>query len=260
MIPLAKIPRLPVPAETVVRFGLALVLGGTLILSGCITMAARGPDRVPRFRPRAESAQVGLPVSSGVPSGIRPAVSGTGTVASATVVSTNTGGNPTAEVVRVAGRRELKEGDKVLVHFRSIPNPESVNYVIDDRGEVNLPHIGKVRVAGRSTSEAETMIQQAYVDGGIYKKITVIIVAQEDEYFVRGEVKREGRYPMSGDLSLLQAITTAGGYTEYADPTKINIIRGAEVIVVNLQKVEQLKEKDVSLKPGDIVVVKRRWL
>lgn len=155
--------------------------------------------------------------------------------------------------------RVLKRGDKLVISLRGIPNPEEIQNVIDDNGNVTLPLIGSVRFEGKTQAEAERAVERAYVEGGYYRKIDAIVVAQDDEYFVQGEVQRPGRYPLSGELTLLQAVSAAGGYTDYANPKRIRIRRGGDARRFNARRIERRRETDPLIRRGDIVVVPRRW-
>ena len=87
----------------------------------------------------------------------------------------------------------------------------------------------------------------------------MIVVPEPEECFIRGEVKLEGRYQIKGDLTLLQAIATADGYTDYAERSKISIMReGKKAMVYDATKIEKRKIPDPLIKPGDIIVVPRR--
>ena len=153
--------------------------------------------------------------------------------------------------------RVLKRGDKVVIYLRDIPKPDEIKAELDANGGVNLPLIGTIQIEGKTTTQATDLIQKAYVAGGFYRKISVIVTVEEDEYFVMGEVKREGRYPLSRDLTLLQAIVTAGGYTDYAKKVKVEIIRGRNVNVYNCDRIEERKDQDPLIQPGDVVRVPR---
>ena len=156
--------------------------------------------------------------------------------------------------------QRLARGDAVLLYLRGIPNPEDINDMVDSLGNVTLPLIGKVRVEGLTTAEAEATIEKLYIDGDIYKSIDVIMVAKEGEYFVRGEVKREGKYPVRGELTLLQAVAEAGGYTDFAKDTEIKVIRGDHDMTYNARRIETRRDSDPVIKAGDIVIVpRRRW-
>ena len=155
--------------------------------------------------------------------------------------------------------RYIKRGDELTIFLTGIPHPQELVYVVDDRGFVNLPLIGSVSVDGKSTAETETLIERAYIRGGYYKKINIIVVPQKEEYFVQGEVRRQDKYFLSGDLSLLQAISEAGGYTPYANRKKIKVIRDGNGVFYNGKEIEEGKQEDPIIKAGDIIVVWRRW-
>ena len=155
--------------------------------------------------------------------------------------------------------RRLRPGDRVSISKLGIPQPEETRDVVDDRGCVNLSYIGRIKIEGLTTAEAEEAIEQAYIQGGYYRKITVLVVAQEDMYFVRGEVRQPGKYPLSAGVTLLRAITTAGGYTDFANPRKISVFRGDKVYRYNAEKIEKLEAEDPAIGPDDVIVVERKW-
>ena len=62
-----------------------------------------------------------------------------------------------------------------------------------------------------TTSEAEEMIKRKYIDEGYYTKITVIIVAEQQVFYVYGFVMQKGSFPHRAGLTLSQAVGAAGG-------------------------------------------------
>jgi len=158
--------------------------------------------------------------------------------------------------------RYLNRGDRIVVELRGIPVPEKIVGEVDELG-LNMPLIGRVRIDGKTTFDAEKLIERAYIDGGYYTKINVMVNKQEDEYFVTGEVNKQDKYMMTGDRTLIQAITSAGGYTDFAKRNKVKIMRGQgkdkQILYFNCDRIEQGKEKDPMIKPGDIIEVPRRW-
>jgi polysaccharide export outer membrane protein len=155
--------------------------------------------------------------------------------------------------------RTLRRGDMVTVHLRAIPSPEDIQEILDDKGCVTLTYIGQIRLEGMTTSEAEAAIEKAYIDGQFYPKIDAIVVAEAEEYFVRGEVARPGRYPLMRDMTLLQALAAAGGYTDFAS-AKIRVFRGTQALDFNVKRIERGSSGNPLVKPGDIIVARRRLL
>jgi len=155
--------------------------------------------------------------------------------------------------------RRLRKGDRIVISKLGIPQPETIKEVIDEHGNVNLSLVGSVKVDGLTTAEAEAAIEQAYVEGGYYRKINVVVVPEEyPQYFVRGEVKAPGRYPVTAGLTLLRAIAASGGYTDFANSRRISIYRGSKVLRFDATKIENLKEQDPPIEPEDVIVVERK--
>jgi polysaccharide export outer membrane protein len=74
---------------------------------------------------------------------------------------------------------------------------------------------------------------------------------------VRGEVLQPGRYKLTSGLTVVRALAAAGGYTEFANPRKVKILRGGKAFYVNLRELEQYPDRDIEIKPGDVMVVPR---
>lgn len=152
----------------------------------------------------------------------------------------------------------LQKGDPLVIHLRGIyPQDQEVEDIIDDNGNVTLPFLGDILAAGRPTSELETSIREQYISGGYYRSITVSVVMPQRTYFIRGEVKSPGRFPVVGGLTMLQAIAAAGGYTEFANPKKVSLIRGGRSTNINMRDIERKPEQDIRLESGDVIVVER---
>ncbi len=156
--------------------------------------------------------------------------------------------------------RSLKSGDNIIIHLRSIPVPLEIKEVIDGWGEVTLPHIGEIKIAGKTVSEAERLIETSYIEASIYKKINVIVVAEAEVYFVRGEVTRRGKYSLSGTVTLQQAISEAGGFTPFANLKKIKVMRGDKILIYNGKKIASGEIPDPLIYSDDIIEVKRRFI
>ena len=152
----------------------------------------------------------------------------------------------------------LQKGDPLVIHLRGIyPQDQEVEDIIDDNGNVTLPFLGDILAAGRPTSELESYIRDRYISGGYYRNITVSVVMPQRTYFIRGEVRAPGRFPVVGGLTMLQAIAAAGGYTEFANSKKVNLIRGGRTTTFNMRDIERRPEQDIRLESGDVIVVER---
>jgi len=153
--------------------------------------------------------------------------------------------------------RVLRRGDKIQMTIYAPPEPFSCVHVVDEDGRLNIPLLGTMTVAGQSCGDAQRAIEKAYIDQKIYKMVTVIIVPPEGEYTVSGEMIRPGPYPLTRDLTLLQALGRAGRYTEWADKTKVILTRANERVEIILDDIKSGRRRDVVIIPGDVIEVPR---
>ncbi len=212
-------------------------------VSGCVSLPS-SEEPLPPYWPQVEQVSVDILRTS--PSAVNPppaVASGTNEV-EATFFNTS---------------RVLKSGDRLQVTIYAPPEPFTCAHVIDEQGRINLPLIGAMQVAGKACADAQRIIERKYIDEKYYKVVTVVIVPPESEYSLAGEVLRPGPYPLTRNLTVLQALGRGGRFTEYADPTKIRLIRGTEILVINADDIRKGKQKDIMVIPGDVIEVPKTW-
>jgi protein involved in polysaccharide export with SLBB domain len=155
------------------------------------------------------------------------------------------------------GAYRLKPLDVIIVNLRGIPEPMEMEEHIDESGMINLPFIGWIKAADRTSSQLEREIERSYKEQQYYKQITVSILNPSQSYYVRGEVKQPGRFPLMSGVTVAQAVATAGGYTEFANPRKTQITRAGRKITIDLREVERRPDRDIDVKSGDVILVPR---
>ncbi|HDH98955.1 MAG TPA: sugar transporter [Deltaproteobacteria bacterium] len=130
-------------------------------------------------------------------------------------------------------------------------------------GKISLQLIDDVHAAGKSPSQLDKMLTQAYTKELKEPKITVIVRSfTGQQVFVGGEVNTQGLVELTTGMTPLQAVINAGGFKETAKPEETIIIRkGADKrphpIRVDLEAAlyGNSPEKDFQLKTFDIVYV-----
>jgi polysaccharide export outer membrane protein len=145
----------------------------------------------------------------------------------------------------------------LIIQLAGIPEPATMELLVDDQGYIGLPYIDPVLAEGLTVSELQRVIRETYINEKIYRRITVNVMLPAQSYFVRGEVRAPGRFPLTSGMTILQAIAAAGGYTEFANPKRINIIRGGETIIENARDMETNPEENLDVKAGDVIIVPR---
>ena len=158
----------------------------------------------------------------------------------------------------------LRSGDQLTIRMGGVPmeeiNQVSGVYTVDGAGNINLPYIGKVHAANLKQADVQNSIENFYKSGGIYTAPIVTVSVQFDRLVdVEGDVRVPQRVRYTPDLTLLGAVSATGGFTEYADQSKVSILRNGHRSFVNVKKVRQSVEKDPPLEPGDKVSVPRSF-
>ena len=133
--------------------------------------------------------------------------------------------------------------------------------LIPPSGKVNLPLIGSIKLSGLTEKEASKKLIKEYKKYLRNPYVHVRILNQK--LFVLGEVKNPGTVLVTnGTMSLFEALANRGDVTDYADRTKIKIIRGSlrnpEIREINLTDLNSIRYASLILRPNDIVYVEPR--
>jgi len=153
-------------------------------------------------------------------------------------------------------------GDLIEVSVYGVPDL-ATKARIDNGGDLYLPLIDYVHMAGLTTGEAQEVVQKRLADGGFVRNPHVTILVDEassQAINMLGEVAHPGPYSAIGERRLYDMISAAGGFTNAA---------GREVTIMHRENPEQKTQlrlpvnlaedtKDnVEIRPGDTIVVSR---
>jgi len=160
------------------------------------------------------------------------------------------------------GAYKLKTGDILMITLTGSGGlNDRIETVVDEEGGVKLRFIGAVKADGLTPTELEREIEAEYTDRQkIYKEVVARVVVPNRFYFIGREVRAPGRYPIVGKVSLSQAISAAGNFTEWANERKIILVRGNERFEIDFREISRDPSKDILLQPGDSITVERRIL
>jgi polysaccharide export outer membrane protein len=128
-------------------------------------------------------------------------------------------------------------------------------------GKISLPLIQDIQAEGLTSTELSERIRGKLLP--FLKDPTVSVIVKEinaSKFFIIGYVARPGTYPLRGDITVLQAISLGGGFTPFASPKKLRLVRNVkgkqDVRVINYYDIiERGGEGNYLLKPGDTLVV-----
>jgi protein involved in polysaccharide export with SLBB domain len=127
-------------------------------------------------------------------------------------------------------------------------------YVLDGNGVLAFPLIGNVSAAGMTPAELQHTIA-AKLDPDYLRNPSVSVeVSSRRPFYVVGEVQKPGSYPFVTDMTVLNAIATAGGQTYRANMGNFYVKRQQNGRVVRIASTQE-----TLLQPGDIVEVRERY-
>jgi polysaccharide biosynthesis/export protein len=151
-----------------------------------------------------------------------------------------------------------------LVSLDVLDDPDFTGiFRIDQQGDIALPILGTMHVAGATVSEARVQIQKRLLENKILKDPQVKLTVLEytaPEVTILGEVASPGKYPLLVPRKLVDILALAGGTTLTAG-NEVQITRGSantESVLVHYSRATNSKAvADVVVHPGDTVQVKR---
>jgi protein involved in polysaccharide export with SLBB domain len=157
-------------------------------------------------------------------------------------------------IVRSVG--VLRAGDVLkIVVFRE--KELTGEYLIDSRGDLQIPGLGVIQAAGLDPTQVKDSLKAALVQRGIVSPD--IAVQPLIRVSVLGEIRSPALYPVDPGISLIQLVTIAGGPTPNANLRRTRVVREGRVFEVDLQSaLGGSASGRVVLYSNDVVVIPKR--
>jgi polysaccharide biosynthesis/export protein len=207
-----------------------------------------------RHPPTAASGGVGITVEGDL-------AEGPGAVSSVSLLPTHAeegvappyGASGEAAAYEFGRGYRLGAGDRLNIR---VPGEADLTaeYIVDGAGNISLPYIRTVRVAGLTAPEAENLIAARLRDGYLRNPSVSIQVTTTRPFYILGEVNTAGSYPYQPGMTVQNAIAIAGGYTARGNQGAVLITRR------NVQGTDTHKVPvTTQIYPGDVIYVRERW-
>ena len=139
-------------------------------------------------------------------------------------------------------------------------------YRIEPNGHFTFPLIGNVKAEGLNPGHLAEAITNKLKDGYLRDPQVSVFVKEfnSKKVFVLGEVSKPGTFPYVDKMTIVQAVTLAGGLRQLAAKNQVVLTRqvdGSEKkFLVPFEKIGLGKAPNVFLQPGDIIFVPESWL
>lgn len=165
-------------------------------------------------------------------------------------------------------RKRLGTNDFVSFRVVEDRDNESQRLRVNDNGQVEVPYIGLVQAAGRTSKELAYTIKTALEKQYYYHATVIIAIDHVSEksrgrVYVIGSVKGPGpqEIPADEEYTVSKAVIRAGGFGDFANKRKVKLTRkGGQDVIVDLKRVieEGRSDEDVVLQPDDQIYVPQK--
>jgi polysaccharide export outer membrane protein len=154
-------------------------------------------------------------------------------------------------------------GHEDMLRISVWKNPElSVDVPVRPDGMISVPLLNDIQAAGLTPEELKELITGQLVEYVNNPDVTVVVTqVNSKRIYVIGAVARSGAQPLNQDMRVLDAISVAGGFVEFAQKGNIKILRrsGGEIVEYRFDYGAYLKGDapgtNMLLRPGDTIVV-----
>lgn len=127
--------------------------------------------------------------------------------------------------IRAASDYIIRADDKLKIKIFQYPEL-SGEYTVSANGTISIAAIGEVSVDGFSTKDIANRISERFVKAGLSDKPgTSVEVLQSRPVYVLGDVQKPGEYPFRPGVTVLQAVSFAGGWLRFNDPGLMRVER-----------------------------------
>jgi len=139
-------------------------------------------------------------------------------------------------------------------------------FVIASDGTVDLPYVKRVKVAGLEPQEIAQLVRAKLMEGQILTDPSVSVSIKEynsKKIEILGEVQKPGSFALQPGMTLLRAVSLAGGFTSIANKDRVIIRRRVEktktkAAIVSVDDIMDNRADDIPLQAGDTIDVKQR--
>lgn len=139
-------------------------------------------------------------------------------------------------------------------------------YQVSPEGLIMFPFAGEISVNGMTNLSLARQISEKLKEGYIVDPQVTVLVEEfvSKRIFVLGQVKKAGNFPIRTTMSIIEAVSHAGGFTDFADISNVVVTRktddGKETrYVIDIKAIVNGNRKNFYLSPGDIIFVRERF-
>lgn len=147
----------------------------------------------------------------------------------------------------------LAKGDKIHIDVFNEANL-SGDYTVAANGQITLPLAGPVTAAGKTIPQLQQSVVQTLEKGYVQDPNVTISSLELRPFYILGQVTKPGRYSFEPNLTVMNAVATAQGFTYRADTSDVYIRHAREA-----SEQEYALNSTLMVQPGDTIRVAERY-
>jgi polysaccharide biosynthesis/export protein len=150
-------------------------------------------------------------------------------------------------------------GPEDLLFIRVWREPDFTGaVVVRPDGKISMPLIGELQASGLSPMQLTKSVTESLTKLINNPDVMVSVTdVRSKKYYIDGEVRRPGNFALITPVTVLEALSNAGGFMEFANSKKIKILRGGKIYKFNYKEVIAGKklEQNIIVENGDHIIV-----
>ena len=169
------------------------------------------------------------------------------------VLPTAAGAQAPARDLSVSNYR-LGSGDVITIEVLGEEDLKRERIRLSDAATISYPILGEIRLSGKTVGELERIIREGLRGRYLVNPQVTVTINEYRNFYINGQIRQPGGYPYIPGLTVIKAVSLAGGFSERAAQDKIYIVRE------NDPKQERSKVGlNEAVHPGDIVTVEESF-
>ena len=166
----------------------------------------------------------------------------------------------------VTASAQIQAGKSIKISISGVPDQDKTTinniYPVSDSGTINMPFIGLVRAAGLRNEQLSSSLQSQYKSAGIYTNPTIQVIGtaesgdvNQETVTVGGQVTKPGPVLYRKELTLWQAVQSAGGPTPFGSMKRVTVFRDGKSKTYDLSQSQNMR---IPLQRNDTIDVPQK--
>ncbi len=170
-------------------------------------------------------------------------------------------------VWNVSAQTTIQSGRAVEIRILGVPPEEKSKidgqYPVSDSGTINVPFIGVVQASGMKPEGLARAIEDRFRSQEIYRNPTIHVISSDTSAIVNemvhvgGQVRKTGPVKYNRGLTLYQAISAAGGPTEFGNMKRVKLYRAGREKQYDITDAQFMQ---LPLEPNDTIEVPQKGI